>query len=329
MHGRCFCFHWLSLIQIEHVKKGLVWLVILLLLRSNLVAQNDSIHPFIENTGKEQSIRPKWHLPFVISTETALLAGALTGLNYLWYEGYPRTAFHVFNDNSQWMGMDKLGHCYSAYAISTLNYDVWRWAGVTHQKAVWISGGLSLGFLTAIEILDGFSEQWGFSWGDMIANTGGTALFVSQQLIWKEQRFQMKYSFWPTTYAKQRPDLLGKNLLEQPLKDYNGQTYWLSANIWSFLPDREQRKFPRWLNISLGYGANGMLGGTENPPEFADVQRYHQFYLSVDVDLTQIKTKSKVLKTLLKTLNMIKFPAPTFEFNTSSNEPVKFHWLKF
>jgi len=310
------------------LKKYISCIGILTIYLSLVHSQNDSLFT-IQMPDEEITHRPKWHLPFVITTETALFAGSLTGLNYLWYEGYPRTAFHVFNDNNQWMGMDKLGHCYSAYAISTLNYDVWRWAGAKHQKAVWISGGLSLGFLTAIEVLDGFSEQWGFSWGDMIANTGGTALFASQQLLWKEQRFQMKYSFWPTDYPKKRPDLLGKNLLEQPLKDYNGQTYWLSANIWSFLPDREQRKFPRWLNISLGYGANGMLGGTENPPEFADVQRYHQFYLSVDVDLTKINTRSKVLKTLLKTLNMIKFPAPAFEFNTSSTEPVRFHWLKF
>lgn len=304
-------------------------MVILLHLQSNLVAQNNSIGSLKENSVKEQDIRPRWHLPFVISTETALYAGSLTGLNYLWYEDYPRTAFHVFNDNNQWMGMDKMGHCYSAYGISTLNYNVWRWAGLKHQKSVWVAAGLSMGFLTAIEVLDGFSAQWGFSWGDMIANTGGTALFLSQQLLWQEQRFQIKYSFWPTSYPKQRPDLLGKNIVEQILKDYNGQTYWLSVNIWSFLPNREQRKFPPWLNISLGYGANGMLGGTENPAEFADVQRYHQFYLSVDIDFTKIQTRSKVLRTLFRTLNLIKFPAPTLEFNTSTTEPVKFYWLKF
>lgn len=304
-----------------------ILVIAITLVQTASIAQTNNIGT--QSVLSNQPKKSKWHLPFVISTETALFAGSLTGLNYLWYEGYPRTAFHVFNDNNQWMGMDKLGHCYSGYAISTLNYDVWRWAGLKHKPAVWVSSGLSLGFLTAIEVLDGFSEQWGFSWGDMIANTGGVTLFTWQQLLWHEQRFQMKYSFWPTEYPKHRPDLLGKNIIEQILKDYNGQTYWLSTNIWSFLPNREQRKFPRWLNISLGYSANGMLGGTENPQPFTHIQRYHQFYLSVDVDFTKIKSNKKLIKTLLKVFNMIKFPAPTFEFNTSSTEPVKFHWLKF
>ena len=74
----------------------------------------------------------------------------------------------------------------------------------------------------------------GASWGDLIANTSGTFAFISQELFWKEQRIQMKYSFKPSKYAKYRPDLLGSNFLQQSLKDYNGQVYWLSFNINAF-----------------------------------------------------------------------------------------------
>ena len=45
------------------------------------------------------------------------------------------------------------------------------------------------------------------------------------------------------------------------LKDYNGQTYWLSANLKSFF---KKSNVPTWLNISVGYGAEGMFGATEN-----------------------------------------------------------------
>jgi hypothetical protein len=277
----------------------------------------------------KQDKKHSWRKPFLIATETAAMTGGLIGLNYLWYEQYARTPFHIFNDNNLWLGMDKMGHCFSAYAIGALNTDVIRWAGGSKKTSVWLGGTSGLVFLSAIEMFDGFSEHWGFSWGDMIANTGGTALFISQQLLWNEQRFQMKYSFWPSNYSKDRPDLLGDNFAQQLMKDYNGQTYWLSANVWSFLPNRESSSFPRWFNISIGYGANGLLGGDKNPAEFSHVQRYHQFFLSVDVDLTKIPTKSKVLKTVFRTFNMIKFPAPAFEFNTSSDNPVRFHWLYF
>jgi hypothetical protein len=46
--------------------------------------------------------------------------------------------------------------------------------------------------------------------------------------------------------------------LEQMLKDYNGQTYWLSVNLHSFY---KGSKIPKWLNLAIGYGANGMLTG--------------------------------------------------------------------
>jgi hypothetical protein len=68
--------------------------------------------------------------------------------------------------------------------------------------------------------------------GDIIANASGTALFVSQELLWKEQRITPK--FHTTQYAQYRPNVLGSSLAEQMLKDYNGQTYWLSVNLHSF-----------------------------------------------------------------------------------------------
>ena len=54
---------------------------------------------------------------------------------------------------------------------------------------------------------------------------------------------------------------------------------------------------------------------------------YRQFYLSVDLDLTKIKTNSKFLKTLFSTINFIKIPAPALEYNTKNG--FKFHYLHF
>ncbi|MBE2246110.1 MAG: DUF2279 domain-containing protein [Candidatus Competibacteraceae bacterium] len=288
----------------------------------SITAQTDTTTSVVIKT-------PRWRLPFVLSTGASVFAGSITGLNYLWYEGYPRSSFHVFNDNHEWMGMDKAGHAYTAYVSGAICSDLLRWAGVKRKTAIWTGGTAGFVYLSAIEILDGFSEQWGFSWGDMIANASGSALYITQQLLWDEQRFQFKFSYWPSEYPKQRPELLGSNFAENILKDYNAQTYWLSCNIWSFLPNRNQRKFPKWLNVSVGYGANGMLGGAFNPIPFEHIQRYHQFYLSLDLDLTKIPTRSKAVRTLLKTLNYIKFPAPTLEFTTHPDYPVRFHWLMF
>ncbi len=68
----------------------------------------------------------------------------------------------------------------------------------------------------------------------MIANAAGSGLFFMQQKAWNEQRIKIKWSFHETSLASQRPNLLGSGLLEELLKDYNGQTYWASFDIHAF-----------------------------------------------------------------------------------------------
>jgi hypothetical protein len=78
--------------------------------------------------------------------------------------------------------------------------------------------GLGFAFLTAVEVMDGYSAEWGASSGDIIANAAGTALYVSQELIWQEQRITPKFSFHTTKYASFRPSVLGSSFSEQILK---------------------------------------------------------------------------------------------------------------
>lgn len=214
--------------------------------------------------------------------------------------------------------MDKMGHFTTTYYISKLGYNTLRWSGLTEKQSVLYGGGIGIMYLTVVEILDGFSSEWGFSPGDMTANTLGAGLFVGEQLLWKEQRIQLKWSFHQTQYAQYRPDLLGKNLGEQWLKDYNGQTYWFSANIKSFL--KKESKFPVWLNLAVGYGAEGMTGAAYNSLMYNGkiiplYNRYRQFYLSGDIDFSRIKTRSKTLHLILNALSFIKIPFPTLEFS--------------
>lgn len=251
------------------------------------------------------------------------------GLNQLWYKDYPKSSFHFINDNKEWLQMDKVGHSYSAYYLGLIGIEAARWAGYSEKKAIWMGGLFGTIFQTPIEIQDGLSARWGASLGDIAANSFGTFLVISQELKWKEQRISMKYSFTPTQYANKRPGTLGDGLHEELLKDYNGQTYWLSTNINSFTG-----LAPKWLNIAIGYGASGMLGGFENKWEkdglavtqYQNIERYRQFYISPDVDFTKIKSNSALGKSLLIVLNSIKMPAPAVEFG---NGTVKFHWLKF
>ena len=204
--------------------------------------------------------------------------------------------------------------------------DALAWAGDSKKNQLIYGATLGFVFLTTIEVLDGFSEEWGFSTGDVMANALGTGLLVGQEVLWDEQRIQMKFSFMTTQYAENNPEKLGETTLEQLLKDYNGQTYWLSFNLRSFF---KESKIPKWLNVSIGYGANGLpedsLDFTTSPPE--PIESYRQFFTSVDVDLTKIPTNSDFLKTVFNVFNFVKIPAPTVEYRT--NGSWKFHFLYF
>lgn len=263
--------------------------------------------------------------------------GSFIFLSQAWYNDYPRTSFHTFNDNGEWLQMDKIGHAWTAYQASRITTNLWQWAGVSNNNAVLLGSGSSLLYLLSIEYLDGRSSKWGWSWGDVGADVFGASLFAGQEWAWNEQRIGLKFSSFPKQYNQaglegRADDLFGRSFQGRLLKDYNAQTYWLSANLKSFFP---QTNLPRWLNISVGYGAEGMFGGFENIArdkegnitfDRRDIKRYRQWYFAPDVDFTKIKTKSRFLHSVFSALNVLKFPAPAIEY---SNGKLKLKTIAF
>lgn len=296
---------------------------ILTILFSNSLQAQSAFNPFFKPSDSLSIQRRN----LVLTSEAVFTSAALIGLHQLWYADYEKTSFQFKNDNSDWLQMDKGGHVYSSYHLGRMSTEMLAWSGVSKKDQLLYGAGYGFVFLTAVEVFDGYSAEWGFSWGDVAANATGTALYVSQELLWNEQRIIPKFSFHTTHYANQRPELLGESVSEQILKDYNGQTYWLSVNLHSFA---KSSKIPNWLNLAVGYGAEGMLSSGKSTNEsilHSTNDRFRQFYLSLDVDLSKIQTKSHFLKTIFSLFNTIKIPSPTFEINGLGK--VKFHILYF
>ena len=262
---------------------------------------------------------------------------ALYGLNEAWYKQYPRSSFHFFNDWHEWMQMDKFGHVFSAYAESKASMELWRWSGIERKKRIWIGGMSGAAYQTVIEILDGYCSAWGWSWGDMGANILGSGLLVAQELAWDEQRVQLKWSFRKKSYAdsaldKRSDAIFGGSDMERMLKDYNGQTYWLSFPARSFI---NHRRIPNWLQLSVGTGVENVFGARGNLAkdgqgnivfDGTNLRRYRQWYIAPDVDLSKIKTKRKGIRMLLNMVNVIKFPAPALSYG---NGKFSVCWLAF
>ena len=253
------------------------------------IAQSDSL--FYAPNSKAKTL---------LFTEGAVAVSGLTALSLIWYDGL-QTPFVFFNDGNEWGGMDKLGHFTGAAWAAEWNVGLLEEVGIPPKKARLYSSIATLGFLTVVEVLDGFSPRYGASVYDVLANTGGVAfgLAHSAELLVK---WQLKLSFTKSNYAQYRPNLLGSNNAERWLKDYNGQIYWLSyfpSNKW------------QWLGVSVGYGIDGYTGAKANPEGISpNFKRQSEFYLSPDIKLSKLfKEGSKVSK-WLHYLDFIKIPFP-------------------
>lgn len=290
--------------------------------------------PAPETLSKQQVNR---RVKLVTAANVLAYGGGMIALYHAWYKDYPQSKFHTFNDIKEWQQMDKIGHVFSAYAESKASMEFWRWSGIDRKKRIWIGGMSGAIYQTTIEVLDGFSAEWGWSWGDFAANILGSGMLVAQELAWDRQRVQMKWSFHRKKYSdaslNARSDkLFGKSSPERFLKDYNGQTYWLSGTLKDFFP---KTNLPPWLQVSVGTGAEGMFGGFENVAkdengtvifDRRDIKRYRQWYLAPDIDLTRIRTNKKGIKLALQVLNIFKFPTPSVEL---SRGKVSVNWLHF
>lgn len=284
------------------------------------------------------TIRPQpTRLAKPIWIHAGVAGGSLTALYFAWYRNYPQGRFRTFNDAGEWLQMDKAGHVLGTYTFSRYSTDLWRKAGYSPRHSLLLGSFVGLGFQTAVEVMDGFSTQWGWSWSDISANALGASIYAMQEVFWQEQRVLVKTSFSPRSYQdpvlqQRNNELFGKGLPERCLKDYNGQTYWLSVNLRSFF---KNSTVPAWLNVAVGYGAEGLFGARSNRAidavgqvlfDRTDLARYRQWYLSPDIDFQKIKTGSRFLKTVFNVMNVLKCPAPTLEY---SQGRVKIRWFFF
>lgn len=282
---------------------------------------------------------------FRIAAGTGLLlySGASYGLWQTWYANYPRSSFQTINDLPEWLQMDKPGHAFTAYQYARFAFAGARWTGMSRPNARYTAIGVSTLLQTTLEVFDGFSAQWGFSWSDIAANTVGTGLFIAQDLVWREQRVLFKVS----SNLRPIPDIpitngngaegnvgdvvrlrYGSGLIERYLKDYNNQTIWLSANLRSFSP--QARALPPWLNVAVGYGAENVYGAYGNTWRIGEqsfsynAPRYRQWFLSPDIYFSRIPTQKRWLRLVLGALDFFKLPAPTLEYSQGT---FKGRWL--
>ncbi|MBS4029476.1 MAG: DUF2279 domain-containing protein [Ignavibacteriales bacterium] len=306
------------------MNKHILWIFISILFFSPRILLSQETE-----SEKDTSLIEKGTLYKALAFTGAYYATSIYVMNNTWYKDMERAPFHFYNDNAGYLQVDKFGHMYGGYLYSYIGYFGLLTLDATRNEALIF--GSTLGFVLQfpIEIMDGLHEGYGFSWGDIAANTMGSALVFGQELLFKEQVVKYKFSYWESNYSKNSNDYYGKTTMNRLLKDYNGHTYWFSMPLNNL---GLKQSLPPWLNIAVGYGANGMYGEFENITSyngvaFPETKRYRQYLLSLDIDWTRIKTNSRFLKVLLKGMTFIKLPFPTLEYNSKGQ--FKGYWIYY
>ena len=220
--------------------------------------------------------------------------------------------------------MDKIGHACTSYQLNKISHSLFKKNNI--KKPLLKSSVYTFGYMLGVELLDGYSTEWGFSIYDVIGNGLGTMLYTFQERKFKNQPFKIKFSSHKSTYASCRPSLLGENRLQQILKDYNGQTYWLTFNyneLWN-----KRIKLFDYIDFAFGYSIDGFTGGHNNPEISScnclisncnNLKRTSQFIFSVDLNTSKIKNKHPILGKFLLPFDIVKIPFPAFILNNSKN----------
>lgn len=254
----------------------------------------------------------------------------LAALWIAWYKPDTTVPFHWFDDSGGWMLMDKFGHFFTAFVECSVLAKVWRWTGLSMKQCLFIGAGMAIVAQCSYELFDGLSAGYGASVTDLVANVLGVGAVLLQFFFFKRLLVFSKFSFHTTALAYLRPAFFGESIFQQVLKDYNGQTYWFTLDVNGMLG---RKVFPDWLFFSVGYGADGLLGGDDNVwTEKSGIQRDYSHILRSNrllfsFDFNWDKVSNSFLRKACQVFLYIKFPAPAVEFHAVKG--LRFYWMYF
>lgn len=217
-------------------------------------------------------------------------------LNNLWWKG-EQSSFH-FTWRDDWvyaLGADKLGHFYTPYIGTDIYRQAFRWTGMSREASLHWGAGLASGYTTYVEIRDGFSAEWGFSWWDFIANNLGVG--------WRVAEFYepwLENIRWKVSYDAS--DAFKEGAYSTIIDDYESTYHWASLNVNGFLPESWRRYWPDWINIAVGHSVKGVRA--------YDGSGHHELYLGLDWNTEGLPGGGSFWNRLKRFANYYHLPAP-------------------
>ena len=274
----------------------------------------NSERPLVDGTlWRENSDIDYWRLS---SMAGLMLTVNMVALNYqmdIWYTE-ETTVFHSLDFVEDWgkyQQMDKFGHFADAYFTSDLSGKIYRWSGMSGNSSVWFGALTGWLWMLEIEMNDAFMSDWGFSWGDMLANTAGSAFYVLQQFNYDLLGgIHPKFSWHKSdAWKEMRYNTDPKALIE----DYEGLTFWVTVNPHHYFPDSWKKTYPEWLApLGLAFGVSAKDIGI-NP-----WGGYKEYFVGLDIDLRKLPIWGDLgmTKFIVSEINFLRLPLPVIRFSS-------------
>ena len=220
--------------------------------------------------------------------------------------------WHVVDDVEYARGLDKFGHAYTSYVMTTLCGDLLMESGMAQEPAMLTGAGMGLVYMMFVEVQDGFAKNWGFSPTDAAANCAGVGFYVAQHYVPFLENFTPRWSYIPPEWTGNRA------ITDRPttfIDDYNGTTFWLAANVNNLLPEAAKPYWPDWLMFDIGYGIRNYAVSETVNGELVPVGVSRRFLFGLDYDWVKIIPESSFgfLNYVRHWLNYVRLPGPTLE----------------
>ncbi len=170
-------------------------------------------------------------------------------------------------------GMDKLGHAWGAAVLTELFTDAIRDKAHDPQGAPVTGFLLSMGVMTTIDIMDGFSSEHGLSPEDLVADLAGAAFGLLRSTYPElEEKLDFRMEYLPSDNVEGF----------RPHSDYSGQKYLLALKLSGF--EQFEDTPLRFLELQGGYFARGFTA--EEAAEGKDERR--ELYAAIGINLSEL-----------------------------------------
>jgi uncharacterized protein YfiM (DUF2279 family) len=231
-----------------------------------------------------------------------------------WWSGEKAEKFFF---NADWdenhRDQDKWGHLFGGYHLTRAGHTLLRGACVSQKRSLFYSALYSTLFQLQIELWDARYAKYGFSYPDFLANAAGMGLAVLHATNPRTEAVKPTISYSRSAAMRQR---VATDEIRHST-DYEGQTYWFSADVESLLPEHARPYWPGIVRFSVGHSIQDYViprpAGVDPSTPQQSVRAKRRILLSLDLDAGKLPGNHPAWRFVKRQLSYIRLPAPALE----------------